>query len=187
LPSLIVIGGPNGSGKTTLTKYLLEKGRIKTQVINPDEITANELGGYENHIAAARLALNRRKTAINQNQDIAFETTFSGQSELSDVNKAKSNGYQTTLYYIALESPLDNIIRVEERKSNRGHNVTTEDIVRRHEKSQQNLFANISLFDKVYLFDNTKKRHSRVAIFNNGKLSWLNSKHKEHPFFKDLF
>jgi predicted ABC-type ATPase len=187
LPSLIVIGGPNGSGKTTLTKYLIEKGRIKSHVINPDDIALNELGSYKHQVKAGKISLERRINAIDHNQDIAFETTFSGQSELNHVKKAIAKGYQTTLYYIALESNLDNIIRIEERQSNRGHNVITEDVVRRHEKSKQNLFANISLFDKVYLFDNTGRRHSRVAIFIYGKLGWLNPKHKQHPFFKELF
>jgi predicted ABC-type ATPase len=44
---LIIIGGPNGSGKTTLSSYLVEKGRIKSNIINPDQITFKELGGYE--------------------------------------------------------------------------------------------------------------------------------------------
>ncbi|WP_448700838.1 zeta toxin family protein [Mucilaginibacter sp. AW1-3] len=123
MPSLVVIGGPNGSGKTTLTKYLFQKGRIKSEVINPDEIALKELGSYQHQFGAARIALNRRKNAIAQNKDTAFETTFSGQSEIGEVISAKASGYQTTLYYIALQSILDNIIRVEERESNKGHNV----------------------------------------------------------------
>ncbi|RKR85640.1 putative ABC-type ATPase [Mucilaginibacter gracilis] len=187
MPLLIIVGGPNGSGKTTLSKYLIQKGRIKSSVINPDDIALTELGGYEYHIGAARIALERRKDAINQNQDIAFETTFSGQSEISEARLAKTNRYETILYYIALQSPLDNIIRVQERQSNRGHNVDNQDIVRRFEKSKQNLLAHINLFDKVYLFDNAGNTRSRVAIFESGKLKWINAKHRNHPFFKELF
>jgi len=187
LPSLIIIGGPNGSGKTTLTQYLVQKGRIKSAIINPDEIALNELGSYNHHIGAARIALERRKTAIDQKQDIAFETTFSGQSEINEVKSAKSRGYLTTLYFIALRSVLDNIIVVQERESNRGHNVDNADIARRFKKSQQNLLRYIAMFDKVYLFDNTSATRSRVAIFENGNLRWLNSKHSQHPFFKGLF
>lgn len=137
MPSLIIIGGPNGSGKTTLTRYLVQEGRIKSPVINPDEIALEEFGGYQHHIGAAKTALERRKTAINQNHDIAFETTFSGQSELNELKKAKLKGYYVILYFVALQSPLDNIIRVQERQSNRGHNVDNEDIIRRYKKSKQ--------------------------------------------------
>ena len=100
MPSLIVIGGPNGSGKTTLTTYLIQKGRIKIPVINPDEIAFNELGSYDFQFKAARVALDRRKEAITTNSDIAFETTFSGNTEIITrfkiINTAKafnSNGF----------------------------------------------------------------------------------------------
>ncbi|EHQ28289.1 zeta toxin family protein [Mucilaginibacter paludis] len=187
MPSLVIIGGPNGSGKTTLTQYLIQKGRIKSPVINPDDIALKELGGYQHHIGAARIALARRKNSILQNSNVAFETTFSGQSEVNDAKAAQEKGYHTTLYYVALQSPLDNIIRVEERQLNLGHNVGNEDIIRRYEKSKKNLSANINIFDTAYLFDNTGTNRSRVAIFIKGKLRWLNPKHKQHPFFKDLF
>lgn len=187
MPLLIVIGGPNGSGKTTLTSYLIQKGRIKTPVINPDEIAFKEFGGYNFHIKAAKVALGRRKAAVSQNADFAFETTFSGNSEINEVLAAKSAGYTTILYYVALESILDNVTRVEERRTNLGHHVEREDIVRRYEKSRINLINHINLFDKVYLFDNSDTQRSRVAIFENGGIRWVNEKHKTHPFYKDLF
>ncbi|HMH33964.1 MAG TPA: zeta toxin family protein [Puia sp.] len=186
MPSLVVIGGPNGSGKTTLTSYLIEKGRIRSSVINPDEIAFREFGDYSFHVKAARLALERRKQAISQKADFAFETTFSGNSEISEVIAAKAAGYKTVLYYVALESMLDNLTRVEERTTNLGHHVEREDIVRRHEKSRLNLIKHIALFDKAYLFDNSDTHRSRVAIFEKGKSEWVNEKHKEHPFYRDL-
>jgi predicted ABC-type ATPase len=76
MPSLIVIGGPNGSGKTTLTSYLIQKGRIKTPVINPDEIAFKEFGSYDFHIKAAKVALQRRKEAIFKNTDFAFDKAY---------------------------------------------------------------------------------------------------------------
>ncbi|MDB5122923.1 MAG: ATP-binding cassette protein [Mucilaginibacter sp.] len=187
MPSLIVIGGPNGSGKTTLTSYLIQKGKIKTPVINPDEIALKEFGGYNFHIKAAKIALERRKQALFQNADFAFETTFSGNSEISGVLAAKSAGYEMILYYVALESMLDNVIRVEERRTGLGHHVEKEDILRRHDKSKLNLLKYIGLFNRAYLFDNSDIQRSRVAIFNNGELLWLNNKHKNHPFYGDLF
>jgi len=58
-PTLVVISGPNGSGKTTLASYLLQKKRIKSTIINPDEIALNEFGSYHFHMQAARIALIR--------------------------------------------------------------------------------------------------------------------------------
>ena len=186
MPTLVVIGGPNGSGKTTLTPYLIQSGRIQSEVINPDEIAFKEFGDYNFHVKAARVALERRKQAIENKEDFAFETTFSGNSEINEIITAKSVGYNTILYYVALKSVLDNVTRVEERRTNLGHHVEREDIVRRYEKSRSNLLKHIQIFDKVYLFDNSDIRRSRVAIFENGKLRWSNEKNRNHPFFKPL-
>ncbi|MFB9841927.1 zeta toxin family protein [Mucilaginibacter ginsenosidivorans] len=186
MPSLVVIGGPNGSGKTTLTSYLIQKGTIKSDVINPDEIAYKEFGDYGFHVKAARIALERRKQAVEKKVDFAFETTFSGNSEVNEIIAAKSAGYKTILYYVALESMLDNLTRVEERTTNLGHHVEREDIIRRHDKSRINLLKHITLFDKAYLFDNSDTERSRVAIFEKGILRWLNEKLLNHPFYNEL-
>lgn len=186
MPVLIVIGGPNGSGKTTLSAYLVSKGRIKGSIINPDEIAA-KLGSYSKHIQASKIALAQRKGNIVEGKDIAFETTFSGNSELRDIIDAKNKGYKLILYFVALQSSIDNIVRVEERHNKLGHPVDSEDILRRYEKSKSNLIENIKLFHTVYLFDNSGQNRSRVAIIEMGKLKWLNSKHRNHPYYKGLF
>ena len=186
MPILVVIGGPNGSGKTTLTSYLKAKGRIKTGVINPDEIAINQFGSYSYQIKAAKIALQERKYSIANKNDFAFETTFSGNSELGDILKAKSLGYQIVLYYVSLPSVIDNINRIRERETNLGHKVDLPDTIRRYEKSKHNLLKYIDLFDSAYLFDNSGSDRSRVAIFKNGKMLWINFKHKNHPFFTEL-
>jgi len=38
MPTLTIIGGPDGSGKTTLTSYLLQNGRIKTDIVIPTKL-----------------------------------------------------------------------------------------------------------------------------------------------------
>jgi predicted ABC-type ATPase len=187
MPALVIVGGPNGSGKTTLTAHLIKRGRIKTAVINPDEIALNEYGSYTFHVKAAKSALERRSTALSSNADFAFETTFSGNSEINTVLTARENGYEVTMYYVALQSVIDNIVRVEEREHNMGHSVELSDQLRRYDKSKANLIKNIALFHRVYLFDNSGTKRSRVAIFDAGNLLWLNPKHKSHPFYKDLF
>lgn len=116
-PVLVVIGGPNGSGKTTLASYLIQKKRVNSQIINPDNIAFEELGSYQFQLKASRLALERRKLALKNCLDFAFESTFSGNSELNDVKVAKQNGYKVILYYVALESVIDNITRVKERQT----------------------------------------------------------------------
>ncbi|AMR30885.1 hypothetical protein A0256_05330 [Mucilaginibacter sp. PAMC 26640] len=187
MPLLVVVGGPNGSGKTTLTAQLIKRGRIKTAVINPDDIALTEFGSYKFHIPASREALQRRKNALVSKSDVAFETTFSGKSEIADIRAAHKGGYRTILYFVALESLIDNIIRVEERAHNNGHKVELEDMIRRYNKIKLALQNHIALFNRAYLFDNSGTRRSRVAIFEHGNLVWLNTKHENHPFYQHLF
>ena len=187
MPTLVIVGGPNGSGKTTLTNHLIARGRITTHVINPDNIAKLEFGSYHFHIKAAKVALERRELALSARIDFAFETTFSGKSEINHCIAAKASGFRTILYYVTLNSVMDNINRVEEREFDLGHPVDVQDIVRRYDKSKLNLLKHIYLFDRVYLFDNSETDRSRVAIFESGNLLWLNPKHKNHPFYKDLF
>ncbi len=185
-PTLTVVGGPNGSGKTTLSAYLIAKGRVTSDIINPDMIASVELGSYDHQFKAARIALARRNEALTSKNSFSFETTFSGNSEIHDIKRAKALGYQITLYYVALRSVLDNVLRVKERQVKLGHNVDNEDIIRRYGKSRINLLDNIALFDTVHLFDNSSEERSRVAIFTEGELSWLNRKHEDHPFYKEV-
>lgn len=187
MPVLVIVGGPNGSGKTTLTEHLIKRERIKTNVINPDEIAIKEYGSFTFHVKAAKSALQRRNQALSLDADFTFETTFSGRSEITCALAAKAAGYRITLYYIALRSVVDNIIRVQEREHNHGHAVELADQIRRYYKSKANLAVNIQYFDKVYLFDNSGTERSRVAIFENGNLVWLNTKHVNHPFYQDLY
>jgi predicted ABC-type ATPase len=139
MPVLVIVGGPNGSGKTTLTNHLIARGRIKTHVINPDDIAKVELGSFNFQVKAARIALERRREALINANDFAFETTFSGKSEISNCLTAKAAGFQTVLYYITLQSVMDNINRVEERELNMGHPVDVQDIARRYSKSKVKL------------------------------------------------
>jgi len=97
MPSLVVVGGPNGSSKTTLASYLVEKKRITTTIINPDEIAFRGFGSYKHQLSAARVALDRRKAALKNHGDIAFESTFSGNSEIGDIKEAKKLGYRVIL------------------------------------------------------------------------------------------
>jgi predicted ABC-type ATPase len=87
-----------------------------------------------------------------------------GHSEVNGVLAAKSEGYITVLYYVALESMLDNVIRVDECRTGLGHHVEQEDILRRHKKSKINLLNYIGMFDKANIFDNLRSVRSRVAM-----------------------
>lgn len=190
-PLLIIIGGPNGAGKTTLTNYLVQRGRLNidiTPIVNPDNIalTLTIKNQTEKEFQAARLALTQRETYFQTKQSFAIETTFSGNSEISLLKQAKEAGYIIIGYYVTLSNVQDSIFRVENRVVKGGHNVPTKNLLIRYKRSLQNLSDNFQKFDRLYLFDNSLKTRSRIAIVEQGSLIWINKKHQDHPLIKRL-
>jgi len=184
-PLLIIIGGPNGAGKTTLTNYLIQRGRLNTDItpiVNPDNIalTLTINNQTEKEFQAARIALDQRSTYLQAKQSFAIETTFSGNSEISLLKQAKEAGYIIVGYYVTLSNVQDSIFRVENRVVKGGHNVPTKNLLIRYKRSLQNLSDNFQDFDRLYLFDNSLKVRSRIAIIEFGKLTWINKKHQNH-------
>ena len=135
---------------------------------------------------AARLALAQREEFVKNKQSFATETTFSGNSEIRLLNHAKEAGYKIIGYYVILRNVKESIFRVEDRVEKGGHNVPTQNLLIRYERSLQNLTENYQKFDRLYLFDNSLKIRSRIAIIDNGLLFWLNKKHSNHPLIKRL-
>jgi len=190
-PVLIFIGGPNGSGKTTLSNYLKQRGRLDTSlipIINPDEIalTLTHLKPEEKEFQAARVALNRRESYLQNQQSFAIETTFSGNSEVRLLDQAQKAGYIIIGYFVTLTNVKDSIVRVASRVKKGGHNVPTTNLLIRYERSLDNLRNNFKKFDRLYLLDNSSRVRSRIAIIDKGVLNWLNKKHHQHPLMKRL-
>jgi len=190
-PLLILIGGPNGSGKTTLSSYLIRKGRINidlTPIINPDDIALalDDLDQVDKEFHAARIALAKRELFIKEEKSFAIETTFSGNSEIRLLNQAMKAGYKIVGYFVTLSNVNDSIARVKARVIKGGHNVPTKNLLIRYERSLKNLSDNFQKFDRLYLFDNSLKVRSRIAIIEFGKLTWINKKHQDHPLIKRL-
>ncbi len=157
-PTLYVIAGPNGSGKTTITEQLLKHKWGKDCVyINPDNI-AQELGSWNDHalsLKAAQIAEKMRIECINNNQNLAFETVFSGDDKLEFIRHAVEKNYFVRIFYISTNSPEINASRVFKRFMNGGHEVPIPKIISRYYKSMQNLIKATEYVDKTYLYDNS--------------------------------
>lgn len=103
-------------------------------------------------------------------------------SKLDEVKKAKKLGYKTYLYFICLDSPLLNISRVENRVSKGGHSVNTQKIVSRYSSTLNNLLSALRLFDKSFLFDNSKEM-LLIAEANNEELTLHLEEHNLPDWF----
>ncbi len=134
-----------------------------------------------NSYEAAFLASYLRKEFIKVGRSFAFETVMSHSSKLNDIKEANSAGFQTYLYYIATESPIINIDRIESRVAKGGHWVADDKVISRFHDSLSLLYDAIQLVKRAYIFDNSGREYKLIAEFNNGIMK--DSHHKLPSWF----
>lgn len=161
-PTLFVVAGPNGSGKSTLTASGLAS---EAKVIDPDAI-ARELNPSEPSaaaVSAGKEAILQQQEAMKNGEDFAVETTLSGNGPLRLMEQAQEAGYDVQLHYVRVGTPEANIDRISQRVADGGHHVPNDDVVRRYERSLENLPAAIALSDSATLYDNSGELAEPVA------------------------
>lgn len=159
-----LIGGPNGSGKTTLIRQLVKLDGL--EVLNLDYIAATK---NISNISAARQLLNEDLPRVfNSGHSFVLESTLSGTYDARVVQMAHDLKYKVVFVFAFLASVEQNIKRVAQRVSLGGHNVDTDIIRRRYEKSLHNFHKIAPIVDKWVLFYNGENGKShRVASGTN--------------------
>lgn len=172
MKQLWVVAGPNGSGKTTLVQKYIGRFAHQVPVVNPDEIAAAISPSAPESAAmqAGRNALKLQNRYLNEGESFLLETTFSGKRELKILQKAKENGFKVNLVFVGLPDARRNIKRVVRRVADGGHDVPTEDIIRRYHRSMDNLAMGLTLADRAFVFDNQGKKHQLIAVFEQGNI-----------------
>ena len=142
MSNLYIIAGCNGAGKTTASFTVLPDMLDCEEFINADEIARglSPLNPEKAAIEAGRLMLGKINKLISNRIDFAFETTLSTKSYTNTIEKAKVQGYQTTLVFFWLDTVELAIERVKTRVLEGGHNIPREVIIRRYYAGLKNLF-----------------------------------------------
>ncbi|WP_390892203.1 zeta toxin family protein [Levilactobacillus namurensis] len=131
------------------------------------------------------------QSTLSQKKLMHIEMTLSGngKTHLELINRAKANGYQTTLVYISLDNAETAIQRVTERVTKGGHGVESKLIIKRFKQSLENLPIIASRCDQILIYDNTIKMelvynqvHDKVISNNLGAHTWLHSLDRQIPF-----
>jgi predicted ABC-type ATPase len=95
----------------------------------------------------------------------AFETTLSGRSYLSLIQRLKNEGYKVHLFFLVVEGVDVALSRIKERVLKGGHDVPETVVRRRFTRSISNFFREYSpLADSWYLFDNTSTKPVAIAL-----------------------
>lgn len=102
-------------------------------------------------------------------RSFTFETVMSFSDKVELLQKARSKGYRTYLYYVATENPDINISRVRYRISRGGHSVPEDKIVTRYYRSLDLLMQAVQHTDRAYIFDNSTHGHIWLAEITNGQ------------------
>ena len=121
-------------------------------------------------LAAGREVIARTDAHIVAGRSFLLETTLSGNRESRLIARLRAAGYCIDVYFVCLSSSEMNIQRVRLRVGKGGHDVPAEDIVRRYDRSLENLRGILPLTDRAVLFDNSGAGHREVARFEDGLL-----------------
>jgi predicted ABC-type ATPase len=164
--NLYVIAGCNGAGKTTASFTILPEILDCKEFVNADEIARGISPFQPESISfeAGRIMLKRIDDLLRENINFAFETTLATKSYKQLINKAKEQGYQTTLLFFWLQNDELAIERVKARVSEGGHNIEVGVIKRRYLRGIENLFKiYLPIFDEILIFDNSAGKPELIA------------------------
>jgi predicted ABC-type ATPase len=167
-PIIVALAGPNGAGKSTFFAAHLQAAGLR--FVNADDFARElNLGAYE----AAELAKQVRNALVASRESFVFETVFSDPvgEKVEFLGAAARAGYAVVLCFIGLDSARTSEQRVAMRVLQGGHDVPTEKLRVRFERTLQNLQRAIRALPSVHVFDNSDLRQPfrKVAEFKEGK------------------
>jgi len=156
-PRCYVVAGPNGAGKTTFALTYLPEMVSCHDFINADEIAKglSPLDFEAGLLKAGKIFLETLNQKIEARKDFAFETTLSGRTWLPRIEQWRKSGWMVMLFYLYIPNVEFSVMRVQQRVLQGGHNIPTEDILRRYPRSIRNLFDYAEVCDCTFCFDNT--------------------------------
>jgi predicted ABC-type ATPase len=130
-PRCIIIAGPNGAGKTTFAREFLPKDAGVIHFVNADLLAAglSPLKPDLAALAAGWLLLGELDRLARTRQDFAFESTLSGLTYLSRLERWKSAGYRIEIIFLRLASVSLALRRIAARVKQGGHNVPRADVL----------------------------------------------------------
>ena len=119
-------------GQTTFAKEFLPSIGV-LRFLNADEIARGLSPLKPEAVAfkAGRLLLSELRELIDRHETFALESTLSGRTYVSVLERAKQQGYVIELHFIWIPDPREAIRRVRQRVIEGGHDVPAGDIRRR--------------------------------------------------------
>lgn len=175
-PYFIVIAGPNGAGKSTTSKDILEPYKIEAFDWGHEFHERWKKFGFDPGVAEGIKESTNSKfqlhldLAFTKNHSVAYETNFHTVDNMSLAKKARSQGYITVLYFLAISDPEKAIKRVEERVKMGGHYVSVTTIRERFTEGLKMLDEKaINYYDRIAVY-NSSERFELQFVIHDQKL-----------------
>ncbi len=167
-PIVLALAGSNGAGKSTFYETFLADSGLR--FINADELSASlNVSAYQ----AAELASAIRSALVTQRESFIFETVLSDPvgEKVEQLSSYVALGYTVVLIFIQIDSPEESIRRVAMRVSQGGHDVPSEKLLARFERTQANLRRAIERLPDVIVYSNDCLAHPYkfIELYVNGK------------------
>jgi predicted ABC-type ATPase len=172
--NVYIIAGPNGSGKTTFANKFLQEYAKCPNFVNADLI-AHGLSPFSPRsaaIKAGKLVLSQIHEFATAGVDFAFESTLAGKSYVNLFKELKNKGYKLHIFFLWIPSADLAIARIKDRVKEGGHNVLSQDVRRRFNRSIDNFFKLYRpLIDSWMLFNNAEAVPALIGKGRNGQVS----------------
>jgi len=120
---------------------------------------------YNSSYLAAAISDFIRYKMIMSDSSFSFESVFSHDSKIKELEIAKKAGFKIYFYFITASDPLINLQRIKNRVKTGGHNVPDEKVINRYNRTLSNLYPAFKLADKAYLFDNSSEKANNSFNF----------------------
>ncbi|WP_341281119.1 zeta toxin family protein [Paenibacillus sp. FSL H8-0537] len=172
-PIMYVFAGNNGSGKSTIRNLIVDRIGISVN-IDPDALARglDSVNPESRKVSAGKEAIKLAKECIRNSRDFSVETTLAGGNVIRLMNAAKANGFRVTMFYVGLGDYHLNLERVAVRVKNGGHHIPSDDIIRRHQTSIQNLLSNLHLLDHLIVIDNSLSEGRIILEVDDGSITF---------------
>jgi predicted ABC-type ATPase len=118
----------------------------------------------DSYLAAAISDFLRYKM-IQSDSSFSFESVFSHDSKIKEIEIAKKANFKIYFYFISTSDPVINSQRIKNRVETGGHDVPNDKINERYYRTMNNLFTAFKISDRAYLFDNTSEKSNNYFNF----------------------
>jgi len=149
-PTLTIIAGANGSGKSSFSAVNIKN--VNIRVLDADLIAKE---ANITNISAGKKLIEEAYNLINNRSSFAIETTLSGKFIFKIIKTARNKGYHIELIYVYLSNWRLNRERINNRVKLGGHDIPSQDIIRRLIRSIDNVPLVIKLVDDWRIYKNS--------------------------------